>query len=123
QEADTVARTALQRWPHDSELLVNEGILAQTLGRPAEAISNWQNALAANPSLVLSHLYLADEFEPEQTFDAAIPHYTLYLERNAKNGRADPSVVLPVFLKLAQCNLRLNRTEQALKIYDAGRQL
>jgi tetratricopeptide (TPR) repeat protein len=33
----------------------------------------------------------------------------------------DPNVVLPVLLKLAECNLRINRPEQAVKLYELGR--
>ena len=123
-EADVVAKAAIERWPNDPDLLVNQGILAVTLGRPAEAISSWQKAIAVDPAQTLAHVYLADELSREQKFEAAIPHYTLFLERTTKNGaRPDPNAVLPVLFKLAECNLRLNRTEQALQIYDAGRKI
>jgi tetratricopeptide (TPR) repeat protein len=123
-EADVVAKAALERWPNDPDLLLNHGILAANLGKPADALTSWEKAIAVDPAQNLARLYLADELEREQKFEAAIPHYTIFLERTAKNAtRPDPNVVLPVLLKLAQCNLRINRSEEALKIYDAGRKI
>jgi tetratricopeptide (TPR) repeat protein len=121
-EADAVATTSLVKWPNDPDLLVNHGILAAYFGRSAEAAASWEKALAVDPTQAYAHLYLAEQFDREQKFDAAIPHYTMFLEKAAKGGsRPDPNAVLPVLMKLAECNLRINRSERALKLYDLGR--
>jgi tetratricopeptide (TPR) repeat protein len=121
-EADEVATAALVKWPNDPDLLVNHGILAAYLNRPAEAAANWENALVLDPTQSYAHLYLAQQLEGEQKFDVAIPHYTAFLEKVTKGAATpDPNVVLPVLLKLAECNLRINRPEQAVKLYELGR--
>ena len=124
EEADALANEALVRWPRNPDLLVNHGILASYFGRPAEAISSWQRAIAADPSQTPAHLYLAGQLDSEQKFEDAIPHYTIFLEAAARSGeRPDPNVVLPVLMRLADCNLRANHPEQALKLYALGRNL
>jgi tetratricopeptide (TPR) repeat protein len=121
-EADVVATQALAKWPRDPDLLVNQGILAAYFGRAAEARANWEKAIAADPAQTYAHLYLAGQLDSEQNFEAAIPHYTVFLERAANSGGTpDPNVVLPVLMRLADCNLRANHPEQALKLYELGR--
>jgi tetratricopeptide (TPR) repeat protein len=123
-EADTVATQALEKWPNDANLLVNQGILASYFGRSAQAIASWEKAIAVDPAQTYAHLYLAGQLDSEQKFEAAIPHYTIFLEAAAKNGgRPDPNVVLPVLMRLADCNLRANHPEQALKLYELGRNI
>lgn len=122
EEADAVATAALVKWPNDPDLLVNHGILAAYFGRSAEAVTNWEKALAVDPTQTYAHVYLAGQLDQEQKFDAAIPHYTIFLEKVAKSGtRPAPGVVLPVLMRLADCNLRANHPDRALKLYDLGR--
>jgi tetratricopeptide (TPR) repeat protein len=121
-EADRVATQALAKWPNDPDLLVNHGILAAYFGRSAEAQVNWEKAIAVDPTQTYAHLYLAGQLDSEQKFDAAIPHYMIFLERAAKSGGTpDPNTVLPVLMRLADCNLRANHPERALKLYALGR--
>jgi len=123
-EADAIAKAALAHWPNDPDLLVNHGILSENLGRPEEAVTSWEKALAADPSQTAVHLYLADELDRQQKPEAAIPHYTIFLERVARSGaRPDPNVILPAVIKLAQCNLNANHPEQAAQLYDLGRRI
>ena len=85
-------------------------------------MASWEKALAVDPSQVYAHLYLGEQLDSEQKFDAAIPQYMMFLERVTKAGaRPDPNVVLPVLMKLAECNLRTNRPERAMKLYNLAR--
>jgi len=121
-EADIIATQALAKWPTDPDLLVNHGILAAYFSRSAEAQANWEKAIAVDPAQNYAHLYLAGQLDSEQKFEAAIPHYMIFLERAAKSGGApDPNIVLPVLMRLADCNLRANHPERALKLYTLGR--
>ncbi len=123
-EADAIAMAALAHWPNDPDLLVNHGILSADLARSSDAVSAWEKALSVDPSQTAAHLYLADELDREQKPAAAVQHYTIFLERVAKSGgRPDANVVLPVVIKLAQCNLRANHPDQALTLYDLGRKI
>src|SRR5262249_60436932 len=80
--------------------------------------------LSVDPTQMAAHLYLADEFDRQQKPEAAIPHYTVYLESIAKRGgKPDANLVLPVMIKLAQCTLRANHPDQALQLYDLGRRI
>ena len=123
-EADTIAAQALAKWPNNPDLLVNHGILASYFGRTAEALDSWQKAIAADPAQTSAHLYLAGQLDSEQKFEDAIPHYMSFLEAAAKSGvQPNPNVVLPVLMRLADCNLRANHPERALKLYALGRNL
>ncbi len=124
EEADGVATQALTKWQNDPDLLVNHGILASYFNRPEEAIASWEKALKVDPRQTYAHLYLAGLLDSQRKFDAAIPHYTIFLEAAAKSGvRPDPNVVLPVLMRLADCNLRANHPDRALKLYELGRNI
>jgi len=121
-EADVVAANALARWPDDPDLLVNKGILASYLGRTSDAVTAWQKALEIDPGQVYTHVYLAEQLNHQHNYNAAAVHYTAFLDQVARSGaRPDPNLLLPVLMKLAECDLRLNRPEQALKLYELGR--
>lgn len=123
-EADVAAKEALQRWPNDSELLLNEGIVVSYLGREGEAVAYWERSLEVRPRQPAADLYLAEAFEHQQKYDLAAEHYTAFLDTSAIDGsRPQPEIVLPVLMKLAACNLRLHRNEDALKVYDLGRKI
>src|SRR5882672_2383417 len=123
-EADVIATQALAKWPNDPDLLINHGILASYFGRSAEALASWEKAIAVDPAQTYAHLYLAGQLDSEQKFEAAIPHYTIFLETAAKSGgRPDLNVVLPVLMRLADCNLRSNHPDRALKLYELGRNI
>jgi len=123
-EADTVTSAALSKWPNDPDLLVGRGILASYLGRPSDAAVTWEMALKLDPTRSDAHIYLAEQLNQQGEYDAAAAHYKAFLDLLTRNGsRPDPAVVLPVLMKLAECDLRLNRSEDALKIYELGRRI
>ena len=123
-EADVIATQALAKWPNDPDLLVNHGILAAYFGRSAEAIESWKKALAVDPSQTYAHLYIAGQLDADKKFEDAIPHYMIFLEKAAQNeSQPDPNVVLPVLMRLADCNLRANHPDRALKLYELGRDI
>jgi tetratricopeptide (TPR) repeat protein len=124
EEADAVTTAALLKWPQNTDLLVNHGILASYFGRSGEAVESWQKVLAIDPGQTSAHLYLAGQLDSDKKFEDAIPHYMAFLEQTAEAGvRSDPGTVLPILMRLADCNLRANHPERALKIYQAGRSL
>ena len=122
-QADAVAADALERWPRDSELLVNRGILASSMGRTPDALASWEKALAVDPSQSYIHVYLGEQLKNQQKCSEAAAHYATFLDGVRKSGefRPDPTIILPVMMKLAECQLRLNQPERALKLYELGR--
>lgn len=123
-DAKRAAESALANWPDDPELLVSDGVLSSYVGRGPEARMRWEKALAIDPKQSAAHLYLAEQYHRGQQYGPAAEHYTAYLDQvAATRNRPDPGIVLPAVLKLAECDLRLDRSEQALKLYDLARNI
>jgi tetratricopeptide (TPR) repeat protein len=125
-EAYDVTRAAMRRTPRDSQLLVNNGILAMQLGHPDEALASWQKAVAADLALADVHLYLAAELDREGKPADAAPHYGAFLEIVAHHGAdARPSApkLIGVALKLADCQSRAGHSDQALRSYELARKI
>lgn len=125
-EAYDVTRAAMQRTPRDSQLLVNNGILAMQLGHPDEALASWQKAVAADPALADVHLYLAAELDREGKPADAAPHYGAFLEIVAHHGadaRPPAPKLIGVALKLADCQSRAGHSDQALRSYELARKI
>jgi len=121
QEAYAFTRQWIASNPEDSDLLLNHGLLAKELGHDDEAIASWQRALAANPSQLVAHLYLAEALESRGQPLQAIPHYVIYLEKIAERGateRPPGETVAPILFRLAKCQLLVGREEQAAESYD-----
>jgi tetratricopeptide (TPR) repeat protein len=125
-EAYRLTGSWLQLAPKDAALLVNHGILAQQFGHAEEAEVSWQKALSLDPSLADADLYLAPALEKQGRFEEAIAHYEDYLTQVAKRPASNlppaPNVI-GAALKLADCNLRINRTDVALRYYKMARDL
>jgi len=125
-EAYDVTRAAMQRNPRDSQLLVNNGILAMQLGHADEALASWQKAVAADPALADAHLYLAAELDREGKPADAAPHYGAFLEIVAHHGadaRPPAPKLIGVALKLADCQSRAGHPDQALRSYELARKI
>jgi tetratricopeptide (TPR) repeat protein len=126
EEAYDVARVAMQRAPHDAELLINHGILAQQLGHSDEALRSWQKAVVLDPMQADAHLYLAAELDREGKPAEAAPHYGMFLEIVARHGaemRPPAPKLIGVALKLADCQARAEHPEQALRSYELARKI
>lgn len=123
-EAYTIAQQSLATSPRDGALLVDTGLLAAQLGLSQDAATYWQQALAADPSQTRAHLYLGDHLDRHGHPEEAAPHYMIYLEKLAHaQPQPSPEAVLPVLVKLAQCQVNAGRGDQALKAYDLAQTL
>jgi tetratricopeptide (TPR) repeat protein len=118
------------RWlkiaPRDAALLVNHGILAQQFGNAHEAEVSWQKALMLDPSQSDVDLYLASVLEKQGKFAEAINHYQAFLTkvvRRPASSLPPAANVIGVLLKLADCNIRVNHSELALRYYTMARSL
>ena len=80
EDADRVYRDLLAGFPNDVEALINGGLVAQRLGRPDEAMDNWNRALTLDPSQATAQLYLGDALSARGEEQAAARHYRLYLQ-------------------------------------------
>lgn len=122
KEAYELGQQSLASSPRDAGLLVDVGILAAQIGLREEAATDWQRALVLDPSQTRAHLYLADHLDRQGHPEAAAPHYMIYLEKLAQ-VQPSPEMVLPVLVKLAQCQVRSGRSDQAVKSYDLAQTL
>ena len=125
-EAYELTRTAMERSPRDAQLLVNHGLLAMQLGNTDEALKSWHKAIATDPSQADAHLYLAAELDREGRAAEAVTQYEAYLEMVAHQGEASrplASKLIGVALKLADCQVRANQPDQALRSYELARKI
>ncbi len=125
-EAYDLTRVALERSPHDAQLLTNHGILAMQLGHSDEALKSWQKAIARDPSLADAQLYLAAELDRQGKPAEAAPHYGAFLEIVAHHGadmRPPAPKLIGVALKLADCQNRAGHPDQALRSFDLARRI
>jgi tetratricopeptide (TPR) repeat protein len=125
-EAYEVTRTAMERSPRDAQLLVNHGILAIQLGHTDEAVRSWQKAVTSDPSHADAQLYLAAELDREGKPADAVPHYGAVLEIVAHQGAKDrppAAKLIAVALKMADCQVRANRPDHALRSYELARKI
>src|SRR5215468_10953320 len=74
-EAYKITQQSLRYAPDDTNLLVNNGMLASQNGKPAEAVISWKRAMAIDPSQIVARLYYAGELQQAGKCDEAIPQY------------------------------------------------
>ena len=125
-EAYAFTQAAIVKQPRDAQLLLNDGILARELQKPADAVASWSRALAIDPHLADAHLYLAAEFDAEGKTEQALPHYKRYLEIVARQGadrRPPPEQIVAAAIKLADGQQRLRKSSDAIQTYDLARKL
>jgi len=123
EEADRVYREILAGYPNDVQALVNEGLLAQRLGRPDEAIDDWNRALELNPSAGNPQLYLADALATRGEEQAAARHYRAYLQIVSAHPEqyADQShQELGAIIKVADAYVHSRHFAEAAFGYDAA---
>jgi tetratricopeptide (TPR) repeat protein len=125
-EAYALTRVAIERSPHDAQLLTNHGVLAMQLGHNDEALKSWEKAIERDPSLADAQLYLAAELDREGKPAEAGPHYGAYLEIVAHHGadmRPPAPKLIGVALKRADCQNRAGHPDQALRSFDLARRI
>lgn len=123
-EAYALTRRSLQYTPRDVDLLVNHGILANQLGHGEEAIESWKQAIALDGSQGAAYLYAAGELDREGKPEAAIPYYTMFLNKVAQAGassRPPAHNLVAIVLRLAQCQVQAKHPDQAEKTYELAR--
>jgi tetratricopeptide (TPR) repeat protein len=116
----------MERSPRDAQLLMNHGILALQLGHTDEALKSWRKAIATDPELADAQLYLAAESDREGKPAEAATHYGAFLEIVAHHGaetRPPAPKLIGVALKLADCQNRAGRPDQALRSFDLARRI
>lgn len=125
-EAYVLARQSLNYAPRDVNLLVNYGVLAQQMNHSEVAIGSWRKALSLDSAQPLAHLYLAEQFDKQGSWEAAIPEYMAFLEQAARargQSRIPANNVIAVVLQLAQCQQKASHPEDAEKFYELAQKI
>jgi len=126
QEAYAQYRDMLQRWPSNTNALVNYGLLAHRLGNEGEAVDSWQRAIAVDPEQSRAQLYVAEALEQQGDLQAAARHYRIYLQLAAAHPaehRDDAHELLTVLIKVADSDAAANRADEAGKGYAEAARL
>jgi tetratricopeptide (TPR) repeat protein len=119
-EALAVTEAALRLSPRDANLLVDHGFLVLQQGHAEKAVSDWDEAIAADPEQVNARLYLADELDREGKAQLAAAHYQAYLGKVSRltgASRPAPEQIIAIVLRLADCQVRSSQAERAIKSY------
>jgi len=138
-EALALTESSLKASPRDANLLVDHGFLMLRSGHAAEAVANWEQAIAVDPQQIPVHLYLAGELDHEGKAAAAASHYKMFLEKIAhapvekapadgaaektKDKRPAPDQLIAIVLRLADCQERALQRDQAAKSYELAETL
>jgi len=125
-EAYALTRQSLRYTPKDANLLVNHGILAKQLGHSSEAVESWKKAISLDSRQSFAHVYLANELDQEGNPAEAIPQYMIFLEQIARSraqDRVPPGTVIAVVLRLAQCQQKVHRPQDAEKSYELAQRI
>jgi tetratricopeptide (TPR) repeat protein len=147
-EALALTETSLKASPRDVNLLVDHGFLMLRSGHAAEAVANWELAIAVDPQQIPVHLYLAGELDHEGKAAAAAAHYKIFLEKIAhapvekvpiekvpadgatdkaaektKEKRPAPDQLIAIVLRMADCQERALQRDQAVKSYELAETL
>jgi tetratricopeptide (TPR) repeat protein len=125
-EAYKVTQQALRYAPADTNLLVNNGMLASQTGNRVEAVTSWKRAMELDPSQIVARLYYAGQLQQDGKCDEAIPQYLNMLgevSRAEASRRPSPSIVLEGILGLGTCQEKMQQTADAEKSYEAARQM
>ena len=125
-EAYKITQQSLRYAPEDTNLLVNNGMLANQIGNRVDAITSWKRAMAIDPSQIVARLYYAGELQQDGKCDEAIPQYLNMLgevSRVNASRRPSPAIVLEGILGLGTCQEKMQQTAEAEKSYEAARQM
>jgi tetratricopeptide (TPR) repeat protein len=125
-EAYKLTQQSLRYAPDDTNLLVNNGMLANQTGNRVAALSSWKQAMAIDPSQIVARLYYAGELQQDGKCDEAIPQYLNMLGQVSHTDalhRPSPSIVLEGILGLGTCQEKMQQIADAEKSYQAARQM
>jgi len=113
----------LGRWPHNTDALVNSGLLAQRQGHGDEAIDNWERAVDLDPSQSNAQLYLAQALEQRGEAQAAARHYRAYLQSVAAHRTehgGEGNTVIAALIKVADADATSRQMKEAMQGYGAA---
>jgi tetratricopeptide (TPR) repeat protein len=113
----------LDRWPRNTDALVNKGLLAQGLRHGVEAIESWQRAIDIDPGQANAQIYLAQALDRRGEAQAAARHYRAYLQIVAsykEEHRSEASTVIAAVIKVADADVAVNHQDEALQGYNAA---
>ncbi len=113
----------LERFPRDTDALINYGLLAARLGHPEEAMDSWQKSVDINLNQPNAHLYLAQAFDQRGEPAAAARHWSLFLQFAAVANPQSASAftqqqILAATVQFADDEARINQSAAALTQYD-----
>ncbi len=117
----------LEKFPRDSDDLVNYGLLAAQLGHPDEAMDAWEKSVDVDPNQANVHLYLAEAFDRRGEFAAAARNWNSFLQLTSAqpaggshNPTLGPQQVLTATIQLADDQARTHQESAALTNYDSA---
>jgi tetratricopeptide (TPR) repeat protein len=122
-EAASQYRKMLERWPRNTDALVNYGLLAQRQGHAEEAIDSWQRAIDVDTGQTNAQIYLAQALEARGEAQAAARHYHAYLQIIAAHRDEHPAeaaTVIAALVKVADADAASSQQADALKGYNAA---
>lgn len=125
-EALALTDASLKYAPKDANLLFDRGVLAFRRGQTEEALTNWNDALEADPSQSLPHLYIATQLDREGKAEPAALHYAAFLQKIAEQkaqDRPSPDRVIAILLRMADCQARSSQAELAVRSYHVAEKL
>ncbi len=125
-EALALTDASLKYAPRDANLLFDRGVLAYRRGQTEEALANWNDALKADPSQSLPHLYIASELDREGKAQPAALHYAAFLQKVAQpkaQDRPSPDRIIAILLRMADCQERSSQADLAVHSYHAAEKL
>jgi len=122
-EADRLYRDLLAGFPNDVDALINDGLLAQRMGRGEEAVDDWRRAVEVDPSQGNAQLYLGDALAARGEDQAAARHYRAYLQLVADHPEkhaGESRLQLAALIKIADADARARHDADAAMGYDAA---
>jgi tetratricopeptide (TPR) repeat protein len=123
-EADGLARRAVQLLPDDSRVRYQAGLTADLLGRTDEAIAHYRRAVEIQPDADLPHGNLGVALEKKGALAEAVEHYRLAVSHGSGTSKARNQQNLAMGLaKLGWAHLDGGRFERAAEALGEAAEL
>jgi tetratricopeptide (TPR) repeat protein len=127
EEAYADYQNFLDRFPNNSDALVNYGLLAAKFQHPEAALDAWNKALAIDPSQVNAHLYLAQAYDQTGQPASAARHWKAYLDSSTAAATTDAAQnqkqAIVGTIALGDDEAQLNQTADAMKRFELAREM